>query len=523
MNGLFPLRPLQERAVDLLRASLRSGHKRPVIQAPTGFGKTVLAAHIVAGAREKRNRIAMTVPRVSLVDQTFERFVQNGINPGDMGVMQADHPWSRPNAPIQICSVPTIASRGFPEVSFTIVDEAHLRFKTIDRWMAEEPNKIFVALSATPWAKGMGDHWDDLIIPTSIAELIERGDLSKFRVFAGPRPDLSGIEVVNTPNGRDYHEGQLSARYSEKQIVADVVTTWLEKGEDQPTLCFAVDRGHAQALQDQFSEVGVKCAYIDANTPREERKSIMDAFQCGEIKIINSIGTLTVGVDVDCRCLIMARRTMSEMLFTQIVGRVLRTADGKDVATILDHTDNHHRLGMVTDIHHDTLHTAKRAAEQKDAAEKEQRQRPKPFECPKCQTLIPYQSRECPSCGWVSRRPNKVEVTDGELRELGASGAKLKREPAIDRLRREGEQVIYSQLLGMQGTKKDAWVAWKFKAVFGRWPPRSLMREPSEPSSAMQSWVRSEAIRWVKGRDKAQPVADPAPMREPEGYPYAAE
>ena len=88
---LLPLFPLQVRALELLRAALRSGHKRPVIQAPTGFGKTVLSAHIVSGAHAKRNRVAMCVPRLSLVDQTFDRFVQNGINPGDMGVMQASH------------------------------------------------------------------------------------------------------------------------------------------------------------------------------------------------------------------------------------------------------------------------------------------------------------------------------------------------------------------------------------------------------------------------------------------------
>lgn len=533
MTALFPLRPLQERAMELLRASLRSGHKRTVIQAPCGFGKTVVAAHVIAGALAKRNRIAFTVPRISLVDQTFERFVANGINPADMGVMQASHPWSRPHAPIQICSVPTLASRGFPEVSFSIVDEAHLQFETINRWMAQESDKLFVALTATPWARGMGDRWDDLIIPTSIAELIEQDYLSKFKVFAGPRPDLSGIDVVNTPNGRDYHEGQLSARYSGQEIVADVVSTWLEKGQNLPTLCFAVDRGHAQALQDQFTEVGVTSAYIDANTPREERKTIMDAYQRGDIKIINSIGTMTVGVDVDCRCLIMARRTMSEMLFVQIVGRVLRIAENKDIAIILDHTDNHHRLGMVTDIHHDRLRTSKSEAAEKKAKDESDRKAPKPFECPKCKFMVPYQARQCDNCGWVSRRPNTVETIPGELRELGASGPRLPKEPAIERLARQGKQEIYSQLLAMQGTKKDGWVSFKFKEIFSVWP-RGLIKEPSEPSSALQSWVRSGFIKWAKSRPRSSGDAaaseggqSPEPTLDApndyEGYPDAAE
>jgi superfamily II DNA or RNA helicase len=453
---------------------------------------------------EKRNKVAFTVPRVALVDQTFKRFVQNGIDPADIGVMQGDHSWNRPSAPIQICSVPTLASRGFPDVSFSIVDEAHLRYAIIDKWMTEQPDKIFVALTATPWAKGMGDFWDDLIIPTSIGELIERGDLAKFKVLNGPRPDLSGISVVNTPNGRDYNEDQLSARYSAKQIVADVVSTWLKKGDNQPTLCFAVDRGHAQALQDQFLSAGVPSAYIDANTPRDERESIFSAYAQGDVKIIVSIGTLTVGVDVDCRCLIMARRTMSEMLFVQIIGRALRTAEGKDFAIILDHTDNHHRLGRVTDIHHDTLRTSKNEVERKDADEKEQRDRPKPFECPQCGWLVPYQAREC-ECGWVARRPNTVETADGELREF-AGGAKVKtgkREPVISSLRAQGQQAIYSQLLAMQGTKKNGWVLYKFKSIFDVLPPRYLLRNQIEPTGALRSFIRSQNIAYTKAREKA--------------------
>ena len=141
---------------------------------------------------------------------------------------------------------------------------------------------IFVGLSATPWAKGMGDRWDDLIIPTSIAELIEQGYLSKFRVFAPTHPDLSGVKIV----AGDYHEGQLSERMSGARIVADVVGTWLDKGDDQPTLCFAVDRGHAQALHDQFASVGVTSASsVDANTGvGKQRNRINSLFQAGEVK-----------------------------------------------------------------------------------------------------------------------------------------------------------------------------------------------------------------------------------------------
>jgi ABC-type Mn2+/Zn2+ transport system ATPase subunit len=51
-------------------------------------GKTVVAAHVVSGARSKLKRVVFTVPAISLIDQTFDRFVENGIDAADMGVIQ---------------------------------------------------------------------------------------------------------------------------------------------------------------------------------------------------------------------------------------------------------------------------------------------------------------------------------------------------------------------------------------------------------------------------------------------------
>jgi Rad3-related DNA helicase len=67
--SLRPLRPHQERAIAELHRSLSSGRKRPMLQAPTGFEKTLLAAHVVASALGKGRRGAFVVPRKTLIDQ----------------------------------------------------------------------------------------------------------------------------------------------------------------------------------------------------------------------------------------------------------------------------------------------------------------------------------------------------------------------------------------------------------------------------------------------------------------------
>lgn len=291
------LRPHQVKAMDGIRQSIREGKRRPILQAPCGYGKTVIAAHIVSGAHKKGNRVTFCVPALGLIGQTFDRFVENGIDPGDMGVIQADHPWKRPAAPIQIATAQTLARREFPECNIVVIDEVHWRFDVYDRWMdaPESADKLFVGLSATPWSKGLGQRWNNLIKPTSLERLIAEGYSSPFRVFAPSIPDLSEVHTL----AGDYHEGELGDAMSKPKLVADIVETWLAKGERRPTLCFCVNRAHAQKVHDLFQQNGVKSAYIDAFTPREDREAIGRAMKAGEIEVACNIGTLCLDQETE--------------------------------------------------------------------------------------------------------------------------------------------------------------------------------------------------------------------------------
>lgn len=505
MSGLFELRPKQAHALALLRSSIRQmldagTPVRTVVQAPTGFGKTVLAAHMVSGTIERRQRVAFCVPQISLIDQTFKRFAANGISAGDMGVVQGNHPWRRPAAPVQICSVQTLASRGFPDVRRVIVDECHLRFKQIDMWIKEQPEVHFIGLSATPWSGGMGDHWNDLVIPTTLRELIDDGELSAFRVFAASHPDLSAVKIV----AGEYQTNQLSDAMSGKRIVADVVDNWIRNGEGRPTLCFAVDRAHAAALHEQFVSVGIGSEYVDGDTPREERDAILGRFRRGEIAVIVSIGTMTTGIDEDVRCIILARPTKSEILYVQMIGRGLRTAEGKADCLIFDHTNTTLELGLVTDIHHDRLRTAKTDAEERKARkEGTEKKTPTPRECIRCGCLIPATVHACPACGFKAVRASDIETVEGVLYERGAAkpeSQKTDDEKSGDRIRSKGKQAVYSQLLDMQGSKSDGWVAHKYKSIFGVWP-RGLAKVPAAPSRELQLWVHHQNIVWAKAQE----------------------
>ena len=477
----------QVAAMNLLRGSLATGHRRPMLQCPTGFGKTVLAAHIVRGALAKGNRVIFVVPSISLIDQTVESFHADGIT--QVGVMQGIHEMTDPSQPVQVASIQTIKRRRIPDANLVVVDEAHRWFEFMGQWMARWDAVPFVGLSATPWTKGLGKHYDDLIVAATTDDLIREGYLSKFRVFAPSKPDLSKVRTV----AGDYHEGDLAEVMNQKALVADLVSTWKQRADGRPTLVFGVDRAHAKAIQADFQSAGITCGYIDAYTDRRERGVIAKQFNRGELQVVANVGCLTTGVDWDVRCIVLARPTKSEILFTQIIGRGLRTANGKDDCLILDHSDTHQRLGFVTDIHHEKLCDGKppKAQERKERL---------PKECPQCTFLLPVGVSTCPACGFKPEVQNGVEHIAGELEELGKTQRRLnKAVPPVDKA------LFYAELrtIALERGYAPGWASNQYRVKFGVWPNAYRDVEPMPASAETRSWVKSQQIRYAKRRSAA--------------------
>jgi superfamily II DNA or RNA helicase len=482
------LRDYQETAIERLKQALLEGARRPVVQAPTGAGKTVIAAAIVNMARQKDKRVLFCVPALSLIDQTVERFRANAIF--DIGVMQGQHEMTDWTQPVQVCSIQTLARRTIPQADLVIIDECHVMFKLYDDWMnrPEWKGVPFVGLTATPWAKGMGasGRWDKLIIGTTTEELIERKHLSDFKCYAPAHPDLSGVK---TKLG-DYEIKGLGEAMDKGHLVADIVSTWLERGEGRSTICFAVNRVHAKHIETQFKDAGVSVEYMDAYTDLGDRAAIVERFATGETKIICNVGVLTTGFDADVRCIILARPTKSEILYTQMIGRGLRPAEGKDHCLILDHSDTTLRLGFVTDIHKSELHdgSANKATVERKA--------PLPKECGQCHFLKPPKAVKCPACGFQAAPQNKVESANGELYEIGRGGVVKTSAPSqAEQQRWYSELIRYADLRGY----KAGWAAYAFKDKFGRFPEGALHPWPSQMVSMdVDGWIRHRNIRRAK-------------------------
>jgi DNA repair protein RadD len=474
------LRSYQKEAIDGLRKEIRNGKTRIGLLLPTGAGKTYIAKQIIDGALQKHKRIIFVADRIELIDQTSETLDAHGI---DHGVMQADHWRTNYAKPVQVCSVQTLARRQWPDFDICIVDEFHSMYSAQLKMMAEQKHLIYIGLSATPYTKGLGNHWQSLVVGATTKDLIDQGYLSDFVVYAPPPPNLKGVPI----SGGDWSTKKLAERVDRTAPVGDVIRTWKRYGNNNRTICFAVNIEHSRHICQKFQDVGVNAVHIDAYTDKLERKNIIQKYKEGEIKILSCVDVLTKGFDDNMtNTLIMARPTKSLITHIQQIGRALRVSPEKEDAIILDHGGNVERHGFPTDESLPVTLCTKEKGEKKEQATPEK----KPKSCPKCHFVKPVGVYACPKCGHEPSRVNTVEHEKGEL-------VKITRASMADK------QEWYSMLLGYAKNKQYAqgWASHKYREKYGVWP-KGLNHIAKEPNKDVLGYITHLNIKYANRRSK---------------------
>ncbi len=80
------LRPYQFDMIDRVRESMGKGHRRVLLQVPTGGGKTVISVGVVQAAYGKGNNVLFLADRRKLIDQAADQLRSYGL---DTGVIMA--------------------------------------------------------------------------------------------------------------------------------------------------------------------------------------------------------------------------------------------------------------------------------------------------------------------------------------------------------------------------------------------------------------------------------------------------
>jgi DNA repair protein RadD len=494
------LRPYQEAVIADFDRTVATGQKRVILVAPTGSGKTIIGAAIINKYVARRKGVLVLAHRREIISQTSKKLHAHGI---PHGIIQAGVQ-PRELEDVQVASIQTLWKRAvhtgrmdLPPAELLVVDECHhAPAETYRKIIDAYPDATLLGLTATPCrgdGRGLGGIFDAIVECPQVADLIEQKYLVKTRVYAPAAPDLKGVRV----QAGDYVESQLADRMDQPKITGDVVTHWHKYGEGRKTVVFAVNVQHSIHLRDEFIKSGVRAEHIDGSTPKAERDASLARLASGEIQLITNCMVLTEGWDMpEVGCCILARPTRKMGLYRQMIGRVLRPAEGKPDAIILDHSGAVWRHGFAEDPVKWPLDPDRHAESPKHTARCESDSRSRLLECSQC-GAIRIAGEPCCACGFLPQRPPRpVAIGDGDLGLI--EGGKVT--PATYDAATRMQWLAMLTTIANERGYKPGWAAVNFKEKFGTWPAWGTKVDPLMPTPECRSWVRSRMIAFAKRR-----------------------
>jgi superfamily II DNA or RNA helicase len=196
----------------------------------------------------------------------------------------------------------------------------------------------FIGMTATPITPtggGLGKHFSELVLGPDPAWLMEHGFLCRYKLYGAPAEiDTTGVTI----RAGEFALNELEERVTTVQ--GNVLRDWRKFNPDgKSTICVGISVQHAHSLADLFVVSGIAAAAVDGTTAAAERDRIFADFRSGAITVLCACAVVDEGLDVpEATCLQLLRPTRSLRLYRQLIGRVLRPAEGKEEAIIIDHS-----------------------------------------------------------------------------------------------------------------------------------------------------------------------------------------
>lgn len=453
-------RPYQLRTFDQVEELIAHGQRRIVIVAPTGAGKTTIAAKFVQDALRAQRPVLFIAHRKELIDQAYNRLVHMGVPRSRIGVIMGEDGRRNPGALVQVASISSLVRRVHPSASLVLIDECHRApAGSYKKVTASYPDAIHLGLTATPMRndnRGLSDVYDALVEVASPQELMDQGYLVEPVVYTVPQGELPDFKRVRVRKG-EYDIKQLESLLNQGRLVGDIIAHWRTLGADKQTLVFAVSVAHAEHIAERFREQGVSAAAISGATPKKEREQTLKDFEERRIHVLVNVNVLTEGTDLPiAKCAILARPTKSTSLYLQMVGRILRPFGGQK-AVILDHAGCTYEHGFPQDRRAFSL-------EGRDKSDGEA-----PFKlCAECGMAIPTGCKVCALCGAEQPGPETTSLDEREA-ELEAVESETIKERRFD-------FECWAVRAGNRAFNPK-WIAYQFKQKYGQWPPKAWMKE----------------------------------------------
>lgn len=309
--------------------AFKQGFHRPLVVAPCGAGKSYLFAEMI---RKTNGEALVLTHRQELKQQHEELFHKFGIT----------------NA--RVAMILTEANRlgTYDTPALIVTDEAHL--SRSNSWMKviEHYNTWTVGFTATPVrldGKPLGDIFDNLIEGVDVKWLIKNKRLAPYEYYAPTLVETDGLRKV----AGDYVVSDLEQLMNERAIYGNVIESYKRFAPGEQAICYCVSVEHARTTANIFRDSGISAEFLSADTPKKQRRKLLDDFRNGNFNVLCNVGIISEGVSIDeVTCCMLLRPTESVALGIQQMMRCMRYLPGK-TAKIIDFVANYTRVGLPDD------------------------------------------------------------------------------------------------------------------------------------------------------------------------------
>ncbi len=242
------------------------------------------------------------------------------------------------------------------EYSYIVIDEAHHAvapmLKRVIQYFTPE---FMVGLTATdqrPDKKKLESIFGSYKTGLSLIQAMEEGIVAQANVYRiETNIDLSHVRF----NGKDYVNADLEKNIrvtSRNELIVNVLQEYFCEGEvaNRQGIIFCVNTKHTVEMEKLLNEAGISAKSYTGQTKNAEK--IMADFKEKKIRFLCACNMISEGWDYpELGILVMARPTLSKVLYLQQIGRGLRKTDVKKNVFVIDVVDEYGAMARPCSMH----------------------------------------------------------------------------------------------------------------------------------------------------------------------------
>lgn len=354
----YSLRAYQQEAVNAAVSWVLKNSDPALLELSGGAGKSIICAEIARVIYQKTGkRILVLVPNQDLLLQNGEKMEMTGEK---FSYYSASVSKSLRHHIVLATegTFKSIAQQRGHEFALVVVDEAHRVTPTfkqiIDDMRIGNPLLRVIGMTGTPFrstgyiyeldtenrivSESYEPYYKKLLYRITCNELIAMGYLTP--VVIGVSSGSYDTSKIGAVHGDDFTESQLKKAFESQSVTQKIVQDVIEKTQNQKgVIIFCATLKHAEEVLGLLPEG--EAIFLHGKLNKGERKRLIKDFKAQKYKYLVNKDIAAVGFDAPHAdtCVFM-RAIGSNLLFQQMVWRVVRLYEGKEESLLLDYGNN---------------------------------------------------------------------------------------------------------------------------------------------------------------------------------------